>query len=568
MFSTLVLGQQISDPSDGDFGSEIYNGVTVEDYISLEEGRNSGEYTSEILDVGDYVRWEEIQLNFLESSDDDFGIIILDVTSTENLKNYSLNVDFNNSKFGGNDITGDMKFEIGGENLPYWVDTASENLDIWIKADLSVGKNVIKMYYGTGYEPNCGDVFIVCDLNIYRKTLSTSEKEYVSYTGLNLWEDYTNQTTLEHELIKNPVQVQYKYMRDIGQSCGEEYGDCDDTTTVNTNINNRYGEIEIDIIEFIDVNLYPFGNDWRDKSVYKKNVFKTDKLETGINIEFTNTKEDGFGILTDLLVGYSSEEEPEVEKNVADTGITIQVRVCDDKDCVGDKFISVEDVSMEKLSQSRYIQYKLLFTRTDYSPTVYGVVLSYGESDVPESAQSNINEAELVIKDAKDLGLNVSEAEEFLELAKSSMKANDYNEAISHSIKAKNEADWVYQKYLQDQKLIDNQQDAKSEYEKKESKNRADDLFDLIEIAIGTANHEDVATQRALIMFSQAELAYDVEDYELAIERATEALNELGVKVDNTEPPNIIGFIAIAIGLIIVGAVVYSFVSAKIQTQE
>ena len=567
MLSTLVMGQQISDPTTGGFGSDIYNGVIVGDSISLEEGRENGDYTSEILDVGDHAKWENIILNFLEDTDDEFGIIILEVTSTENLKNYTLNLNFINSSFDKKKINGNMQFKNDGKDLPYWVDSASKDLDIWIKTDLSIGKNIIKMYYGVGYEPNCEDVFIICDLNIYRKTLSTSEKEYVSHTGLGVWEDYVDLTTLENELIKNPVKIQYKYMRDIGQSCGDQYGDCDDTTTITTNVNNRYGELEINSIDIVDVNLYPFGNDWRNKSVFKKNSFETDDLESGINVEFINTAEDGFGILTDLLVGYSAEEEPVVVKNSADTGIIIQVRGCDDAECVGDKFINVNG-SLDKISQSRYIQYKLLFTRTDYSPTVYGAVLSYGESNVPEAAQSNINEAELIIKDSKEIGLNVSSAEEFLELAKNNMEENNYDRAISYSIKAKDEANWVYEKYLQDQKIIDTQQDAQDDFENAESKKLADDLFDLVDIAIGNADHTSIETERALIMFSQAELAYEVEDYTLAVERATEALNELGVKVDNTEPPNIIGFIVIIIGLIIVGAVVYSFVSAKLQTQE
>ena len=565
--STVVGGEVISDPSEGGFGGTSNSDrIQIDDGIKLVSGTD-GEYFSEIFDAGEFVSWSEIKLNFFDQETDASAYVVV-VEPTETINGYVLNVQIANFTF-----TGKLNIQSDGEELPYWVDDGSS---VYIKLDLvALEKKVLYIYYGDdsiGYEGVCGDVFILCDQNIYSQIYSGGEEILKLYDNLTVWDRVVEQG-VEH-VYPRKVKISYKYTRDIDASCGGD-NPCDQETSIDTVVSSAETEYSPSELVFDDVNLFPFnqqGGDtyWRNKTRYNVNEFVTDKLDDGLEFNFVNTGgENGFSVLlTDVLVSYVGRSEVTYSLGNEEVGITIEAMVCEDADCLADKWVSVDE-DLVSLPQSRYFRYKLNFEKNDFTPEVKGVNIYYDSSDLPQLTEEKIYEATVRIEELNGLGLNITTAKKFLDDAMEEADDHKYNNAITLADDAKKEADRIYDVYIIEEEIKKDQEGKKTEFDEEQAKVRADELLDLIEIAIGTADHSNVNTQRAQIMLTQAEIAYNAGNYLLSVERLEDTLDILGAKAPTEEKPvNIVGIIVLIIGLIVVGTILYSFVRAKMDEGE
>jgi len=574
LFSCLVSGEKVSDPSEEKFGgTSLGDRLEIGETIKLVQG-NDDTYLSEIIDAEKVVDWGEIKLRLFEEESDASSHIVV-VESDETIDNYVLNVQIENFTF-----TGKLRIEDGDDLLPYWIDE-SKDVGVYIKLNITEGeKKILYIYYGDdsiGYDADCEDVFVICDTSIYNKKFYGDASSIKEFSDLGVWETYTDPSSGLEITDKRYVNIQYKYTLDVDKSCGGKYSACKENATVYTKTTSDFGDGEtIDGFEFNDVNLYPFnqegGDYWKNKTAFGVRGMKTNHLDSVLDFSFNgnyDSDEEVFSfLLTDILVGYSGLTEPTYSLGNQELGISILVRACDDAECQGDKFVATNE-TLPDLDHTRYFQYKLEFKKNDFLPEVYGVSLYFDESNVPAYTDSLIYEAEVKINDLEELDIDASSAQELLDRALEKFDEENYSDAIKLAKQAKEDAELLYENYLANEGIRRDQEGKKDEYESEQNKIRAEELLDLAEIALGTADHTNVDTQRAEIMLTQAQIAYDSKNYALAIERSNDALEILGAKVPEPDtPPNIVGIVVLVVGVIILGAVIYAFLRAQLNKRE
>lgn len=569
LLSQLTFGGKIKDPESGIFGGTSVGGkLEIGNAIYLEKG-TSDTYISEILDAGEFAHWKDIKLNFFGGESNASSYVIV-VESKVNISNYTLKARIENAS-----LSGKLRITDGENTLPYWIDEGSADT-IYIRLNLTNGeKKPIYIYYGDdsiGYEPSCEDVFILCDNEFHIKEAKKSLTLMKEYKNLNVWETIEDPDAGMTITNKRYVNIYYKYTMDIKKACGrKEYVNCEENTIIMTFANSPDGYSLIDEFFFNDTNLYPYnkleGEYWSNKSLYSTRKIKTNELNDTLDIKFIkfNPNTENFNvIITDVFIGYTGLIEPEYRAGNQEVGIFIQVRSCDDPECKGDEFVNVTNNTFPVLEDSRYFQYKIIFNSNDFLPKIYGVDIYYDKSKMPELAESAINEANAKIIEFKEMGIDVSSAEDILKEATYKSSKELYKDAIELANKAKEDAERLYDIYQEELRIQQEKEKKMSEYEKEENKIRAKELLNLAEIAVGAADLTDPNTQKATIMLTQARLAYNAGNYELSIERANDVLEILSPK-KRQKYPNVATMLVIIVGMIFVGAVIYSFIKAKLE---
>lgn len=565
-----VLGGTIIEPVNGSFQGDG-NGFVISDIIALEEGRTTGEYYSQVIDAGTIVQWKGVEINFLEyKNTSDVSLAVVIARSDYALENHAMRVEFKSRGRTLNELYMNGTIELlhiedNGEPVDYWIDESSPYLDVWMKLNFTEGEEKeILVLYGDiiGYEPDCDNVFILCDLLIHSKLFEGSAENQINdYNALGIWywwENYGNSYFERRDSI-----ISYKYAR---------ITDSLDDTTVYARSKNQLGNaIVIDSFTFNDVDIT--GGDWSDKSLYQTRTISTEDLDDFLNLTFYNENSNSFSVMvTDVLIrpsNFSGEDGYEAYNGIAleEDGVTLEVMTCETEDCIGGKYVPVDE-NLGELNLSRYLKYKLNFEKQDFVASVSKITFDYNESSLPDVAADAINSSEVRINEIKSLGVNVTDAEIILDNARELLASDEYMDAVSVAKSATAKAEKLYEDYLAGQdseKIID---DKKEDYEKNQTKARAQELLDLADIAIGNADHSHPDTQRAVIMFTQAELAFNAKDYDLAIQRATRAMDILSGKTVEETEINLIGILAIIFGLILVVSIVYSFVKAKVDSVE
>jgi hypothetical protein len=570
LISVPVLGGTIIEPVNGSFQGDG-NGFVISDIIALEEGRTTGEYYSQVIDAGTIVQWKGVEINFLEyKNTSDVSLAVVIARSDYALENHAMRVEFKSRGRTLNELYMNGTIELlhiedNGEPVDYWIDESSPYLDVWMKLNFTEGEEKeILVLYGDiiGYEPDCDNVFILCDLLIHSKLFEGSAENQINdYNALGIWywwENYGNSYFERRDSI-----ISYKYAR---------ITDSLDDTTVYARSKNQLGNaIVIDSFTFNDVDIT--GGDWSDKSLYQTRTISTEDLDDFLNLTFYNENSNSFSVMvTDVLIrpsNFSGEDGYEAYNGIAleEDGVTLEVMTCETEDCIGGKYVPVDE-NLGELNLSRYLKYKLNFEKQDFVASVSKITFDYNESSLPDVAADAINSSEVRINEIKSLGVNVTDAEIILDNARELLASDEYMDAVSVAKSATAKAEKLYEDYLAGQdseKIID---DKKEDYEKNQTKARAQELLDLADIAIGNADHSHPDTQRAVIMFTQAELAFNAKDYDLAIQRATRAMDILSGKTVEETEINLIGILAIIFGLILVVSIVYSFVKAKVDSVE
>jgi len=555
LFSSLVLGA-LTDPV-GEFGG-IGNRVEITDVISLSSDKDHGDYTSEILDAGKIVIWDKLDMKYAEfhnksSVKGTVAFVGADKTFTD----HAVRINFKSRRTSQtnqdylNGIFTKLRIEEDGKVLPYWIDESSENLDIWVKLNISEGQEKrLLILYGDDditYDPDCSAIFILCDNNIYNKLYSEGgDNNLISYSDLGIWEKKDLGDGVI-QITEKQVFIYYK----VGQSI--EGG----SATIST-----HGEELIDNLDFIYWSQNP-----TDKTDYTVHQITTQEIDDDLTFNFSGTAGQRV-YLTDILVSYTNGSPLTGGIGLEDNGITIQARACEDKDCIGSEFENITD-SLDALPQSRYIQYKLFFEKKDFTLSVSKVIFSYEESTLPNLASDAITDAMVAIAEIEELGINASSAQTILDSAIELQEKGEFNQAISVAKQANEESDKLYEKYLADQEIDKEKTEQEKEQERLEKKSRAEEVMELAQLGIDTADKSHPDTIRAQTMLSQAQLAYNIDNYDLAIERSQDALDILsGREPVQPEPPNILGIVIVILFLIIIAAVIYSFVKAKLDTED